>query len=172
LTPRAVLDIALLQIGWWACVLGAAHGRWLVGPVVVLVATALQLATRPAASRRLALGLAALIGGAFADSLQQGFGLLVFAGASGRWLCPLWIAALWWHFGVSTRPALAALRGFPGLAAALGMVAGPLAYAAGARLGAAQLHPRVWPSLLSEGLVWGMAVPLLVRFAWSKGESR
>ena len=50
----------------------------------------------------------------------------------------------------------------PAVVAVLGAVCGPLSYAAGARLGAIELHPNALASLAGIALVWGLAMPALL----------
>ena len=52
---------------------------------------------------------------------------------------PYWILAMWALFATTLNASLGWLHGRPALAGALGMLSGPLAYWAGARLGAIEL---------------------------------
>ena len=185
-------DAALVQLGWWACVLGAARGQFLLGPAVVAVLLAVQTLGLPAAARRRAWRGMLLLGaaGTAIDSLHGALGVLDFRGAAAGWLgvfcaatdsqhgglgqgaspqaevlgalAPLWITALWCQFA-TVLPAFAPLRTRPLVAGLLGAVGGPLAYAGGARLGAAGLHPEPWISLLVIGAVWAVAFPVMLR---------
>jgi hypothetical protein len=78
-------------------------------------------------------------------------------------LAPAWIVALWMAFGASL-PSFADKLGVHRLkiAATLGAVAGPLAYLAGARLGALQLVGSVSLSLLAISAVWAAVMAGLV----------
>lgn len=164
---RGILEFLQLQLGWFACVLGAAEGMYWLGPAVVAILVSLYLlflrisrqGVRSVALMIITLGFL----GTLLDSGQSALGLLSFQGAATSWLSPLWISALWFHFGTAI-PAFHRLLGerFV-LAAALGAVAGPMAYGAGMRLGAANFHPEVWPSLLSTALVWSFALPVSLR---------
>ena len=159
-----LFDAALVQLGWWACVLGAARGDFLLGPAVVTALLAVQTWGLPAAARRQAWRRILLLGaaGTAIDSLQGAFGLLSFRGAPADWLAPLWITALWCHF-TTALPAFAPLRSRPLAAGLLGAAGGSLAYAAGGRLGAAVLHSEPWLSLLVIAMVWGIALPVMLR---------
>lgn len=154
----------LVQLGWWACVLGAARGLFFVGPLIVALLIVIQIGSLPNAARRRACRAALLVGvsGTAADSILTALGLLRLHGSPIPWLAPLWITALWCQFA-TVLPAFSALRSRPILAGMLGAVGGPLAYAGGARLGAAALHAEPWASLLAVGCVWGMALPLMLR---------
>ena len=162
-----ILSFLLLQVGWVACVGGAARGWFFVGPLAVAALLVAYFAfpaffgTRREEWRQdltmiVALGLI----GTAVDSIQSCLGLLTFEGAFHSCLCPLWITALWLHFGTAVRTSFAALATRPWIAALIGALGGPLAYSAGARLGAAALHPQwPWLSLLVIAVVWGMMLP-------------
>jgi len=92
------------------------------------------------------------------DSALAAAGLAAFRGGAGA--STAWMAGLWAAFGVGLTASLRA-------AAAL---AGPLAYRAGAALGALELHgPAAWPAV---ALRWGAGVWLLVRIARSAARGR
>lgn len=162
----AAADFVLFQLVWFAAVAGAGAGRLWIGPLAVAALGAFAAARLPAERRgelaRSALALSAI--GFAVDSAVQGAGLLRFAGAGdGPW-APLWIVAMWAQMAVAL-PALAPLAARPWLAAPLGALGGPLAYAAGVRLGAAELGapaPVVYAALAA---IWGVALPLLARRA-------
>lgn len=163
---RALLNVILFQIGWFACVLGAARGLPWLGPVVVALALGLHLALAHDrfAEARLLAGAALL--GFFLDSAQAAAGLFAFATASTvAWLSPPWMVALWPNFATTLHTSLQWLTGRYGLASALGAVGGPLSYYAGGRLGALSFPAEPLVSLLIIGLVWAIATPLLLKLA-------
>lgn len=158
-----LFDAALVQLGWWACVLAAARGYSLLGPAVVAALLVMQTWGLPNAARRQVWRDVVFLGaaGTAIDSLQAGLGVLDFRGGSAGWLAPLWITALWCQFA-TVLPTFAPLRSRPIVAGLLGAVGGPLAYAGGARLGAAGLHPEPWISLLIVAAVWAVAFPAML----------
>lgn len=164
----AAVDIALFQAAWWLTVLGAATGRPGAGPLVIAAYLALcwWRAPRPSRARLVASALALGATGFAVDSFHAASGLLAFAGGHGP-LAPLWIVSLWAQLA-GAAPALARLADRPLLAAALGAVGGPAAYAAGARVGAAVLAPDPGGPIASLVLTWALALPLAARLArWS-----
>jgi hypothetical protein len=161
-----LLNLSLYQLGWFACVLGAARGHPWSGAFLglVLVAAHVALVRRPSQEIELIL-LAAGIG-AVADSAQAALGVVTFrSGSVVPWLCPPWIVVLWMQFATLLRFSLSWVSGRYLLASMLGIVGGPMAFFAGARLGAAELHPNLAFSLGSFAVVWGVSFPLLVRLA-------
>lgn len=162
---RGLVDALLLQIGWWAAVLGAADGRPWSGSVAVGAALCVHLAIRPAPARTPLLGRASILAaiGTAVDSTLLSLGVLGFPGSDATVLVPVWITALWAQFAVAP-DVFAFLRGRPGIAAGLGAVAGPLAYAGGARLGAAEIAPglETATAVLALGSVWAVVLPALL----------
>jgi hypothetical protein len=103
--------------------------------------------------------------GAVGDSVLIATGAVVLAANPWGPLSPPWMIALWAHFATATAGPLGRLAGRWWLAAAVGAVAGPLAYWAGGRLGALD-----WPRGLLVGVVavaplWALAVPLVLWLA-------
>jgi hypothetical protein len=154
----AIVNFVLFQIGWFACVLGAANGYALEGAMVaaLIVLGHVVHAARPGREALLA-GAAALLGLAFEN-------LLVLAG----WVVPqggvYWLVALWALFATTLNSSLRALQSRPGIAALLGAAGGPLAYYAGERLGALDmLQPATMLAALALG--WALAAPSLLLLA-------
>lgn len=110
----------------------------------------------------LLLVLAAGALGFAADTIQGWLGVFQFtSGYAMEWLAPPWIVVMWMQFGGTLRHCLAWLTSNPRLAAALGLLGGPLAFWAGSRLGAMTFGSPLWRSLLSIALVWALALPTL-----------
>lgn len=162
---KLAINVAAFQAGWFTCVLGAAHGLpWIgVAAAAAVVAWHAFRAQRPA--RELTLIAAAIAVGAIFDS----------ALATSRWVefapqapapdaAPYWILALWALFATTLNVSLGWMRGRPALAAALGLFAGPLAYWAGARLGALEIVKPA-AALVALALGWAVILPLLIALA-------
>jgi len=160
---RLAVNVVGVNAGWFACVLGAAHGLHWLGPVVVAGLLALHLALNRPWQAELPLAAA---GGAFGfvfDSLLIGCGVY----EAERWVLPapltaIWLVALWVNFALVLNVALGWLQGRWALAAALGFVGGPAAYYSGQRLGALRLAPPLWRSLVVLGIAWAVAIPVLL----------
>lgn len=160
---RTLVNLAAIQICWFASVLGAAKGMPWLGPLFACVWLPLHVrAAGPFAGIELKLVLAAGALGYVLDSI------LVLAGAmsfpeQARLGAPstLWMVALWFGFSATLRHSLGWIRGRYVLAAALGAVAGPFAYWGGSRLGAVVLTDTV-PSLAFIAVEWLIAMPLLL----------
>lgn len=157
---RAVISFAGLQVSWFACVLGAAHGYPWIGPVVVVALLAIHVGKQPARVRELfVLGISAVVG-FLVDTAFLRFGVVRIPSVM---LSPPWLVALWPNFMATTarNGLLRSLPGRPLLAGLLGAVGGPLAYDSGARLGAIELGDHRVGALAIVGVVWGVLVPAL-----------
>ncbi len=151
------INFAAFQAGWFACILGAAHGAQWLGPAVVGTFAAVGLFAR---RKRVAfvMRLAAAIPlGFFADTALARLGVLQFETSAS----PLWMTALWPNLATTLDSSLGWLAGKYGLAAGVGAFAGPAAYYAGARLGALQIDESVG-SLAAIAIEWAVSLPLLL----------
>lgn len=161
---RSLAEWAGFQAVWFACALGAAQGLNWPGVAAAALFLLVTLAGRGWSRPLVVAVLASGAFGAVGESLLSATGLLLHAADPAMpGVAPAWIIALWLAFG-ATVPAMQALLG-SGLrrAALVGAVAGPLAYVAGARLGALQFPAGLWPAVAAIGLIWALALPLLMR---------
>lgn len=160
-----VVNLVLYQAGWFACVLGAAHGLPWAGALAAaaIVAVHLALAARPAPELGL-IALAALAGLVFESALAASGWIRFEQGVLLEGTAPYWMVALWAVFATTLNVSLRALREHPGWTALLGAVGAPLAYLAGARLGAMELVATS-AALVAIGLGWALLAPLLMRAA-------
>jgi hypothetical protein len=159
---KTLLNVALFQAGWLACVLGAAAGRAWLGPIVVALVLVVHLVALHHGDEARLVGWSALMG-AVADSLLAASGLVGYAAHPGpSFLAPVWIVAMWANFAITLGHSLSWLAGRPLMAALVGLAGGPLAYAAGARLGAIDVSSG---GLVALALVWAVALPSLTELA-------
>ena len=163
---RGAYDWLAYNAGWCACVLGAANGAAGLGPAAAAPLLAIHLAAAPdrAAETRLVL-----LAGGLGFAADSALGLLgVFRWSEGHsvaGLAPPWILALWMLFAATLRSSLAFLQGRVPLAAALGAVAGPIAYVGGAKLGAMSLGVSAPSASAVLAALWAALLPALVRLA-------
>ncbi len=160
-------NIVSLNIGWFACVLGAAHNMPWLGLIVVPVLVFVHILAIEKTSPLIVLkmGLICLVLGWIVDTVL----ILLRVYEPTRWLLPhpsatIWLLMLWLNFSLSLNESLRWLQYRPVSAAILGMVFGPLAYLAGKRLGALSI-PSLWTGLFWILLVWMVVIPLLSRIA-------
>jgi len=162
---RLAINVLGYQCAWFACVLSAAARRPMIGVVVALTVVLWHLwsASEPRRELRL-VAIAALCGAAFETLLvASGWVHMNPAVLLGR-ATPLWMVALWAAFATTLNVSLRALRPRYLLSALLAAVAAPLAYYAGARLGALQWVNEA-SALLMIALGWALLTPLLMKSA-------
>lgn len=155
-------NIIAFQAGWFACVLGAAHGHelWGIAIAAVIVAWHFASATRPRAEIML-VAIAAAVGIAW-ESLLVALGWIEYPARSlAIGLAPAWMVALWALFATTLNVSLSWLKPRLALAAALGAISGPAAYYGGDRLGALVLAYPVH-ALAALAIGWGMLTPVLL----------
>ena len=163
---RLLGNLVAFQAGWFACVLGAANGRYLLGPAVVAAGVALHLALSEDRRGQALLLAAAAVLGLLVETALSAIGATAPArDAIPSPLPPLWLIALWPNFAAALPVSLRFLRGKTALSAVLGAVAGPGAYYGGARLGALSFPGGDGFGLALLAVVWAVSVPLLVRLS-------
>lgn len=164
---RALLiNLAGFQFGWFACVLGAAHGMPWLGPLVALPVLVRHLRAAAAPGAEAALLLVAALVGLAIDSALVATGRLAFTeGVLLPGFAPYWMVTLWLLFASTFNVSLRWLRERPLFAAGLGAVGGPLAYLAGRGLGAATILEPAWATHLAVAVAYAVATPALLALA-------
>ena len=159
-------NFIFFQLGWFACVLGAANKQvlWAVLGTMAYIAFHVWRLDEPQRSLRLLTG--ALIYGVVVDTLIVHLGYLDFQDPwPSAYLSPVWMWVLWVLVATTINGSLSWLRGRPVLGAVLGAICGPMSYEAGIRMGAG-----AWPpggqtiGFILVGVVWAIAIPLF--FYW------
>jgi len=161
-----LVNVGLYQAGWFACVLGGAHGFPLLGAAIGLGLLLVHLTLCRERGKEIVTVLLAGLTGTIADSIQAFSGVFVFlSGHWSPWAVPLWISVMWLQFGTLFHFALGWLSGRYLLSALLGAFGGPMAFLTGERLGAATFPKGHGFSLLALAIVWAFVLPLLVFIA-------
>ena len=156
-----LLNLALYQVGWFACVLGAAWGHPWAGAGLALTLATVHLALVRDRRREARLMLAAGGLGLALDSLQLNLGLFSYpSGTPLAGLAPPWIVVLWVQFATLLHFGLRWLSGRYALAAVLGLVGAPLSFWGGERMGAIEFASPL--AYLALGCVWALAMPALI----------
>ena len=158
----SLANFILFQVGWFACVLGAANSIPWLGPLVVFVVVAvhLTLAHQPAEEIKLLL-IGLLIGGVW-DSYLVASGWLIYpTGMFSAYVAPYWILAMWVLFLTTLNVSLRWMKNQLILSACLGGLAGPLAYYAGFKLDAVVMNDPLMTSLII-GIGWFFIMPVLM----------
>src|SRR4029079_1492598 len=106
-------NFILYQVGWFACVMGAARGLPWVGVAVAAVVVAWHLARAPRARPEVLLVALTMLAGAVFDTLLARSGWLHFeTGMIVDRTAPYWMLALWAGFrtNLTVSPRLARAR--------------------------------------------------------------
>jgi len=154
-----LFNFVAYQLAWFACVLGAAHDLAWAGTLFAVAVAALHLALRrDPAELRLVVSAAAI--GFLVDSALARAQFVEFASADWTGWAPIWMVSLWMAFATTLNHSLRWLASRPWVAALAGAIGGPLAYLAGAKLGALTLAAPTPALILIAGL-WAVAMGLL-----------
>ncbi|MDH3552484.1 MAG: DUF2878 domain-containing protein [Gammaproteobacteria bacterium] len=160
-----MINFAAFQIGWVSSVIGGAQQMPWLGPLAAVVALTIHFraARRPIEEILLVLSCA-LIGAAF-DSVLVASGWVSYSsGQISSVLAPYWIVTMWMLFATTLNVSMRWLRGKPAIAAAFGLIGGPLAYIAGQKLGGIELSNPI-AALIALGIGWAVMMPILLRLS-------
>ncbi len=164
---KKILNFALFQVGWFAAILAAGHGRPFVALAAGVAAIGITLWLFSAdrmGDLRLLLTVALI--GFCIDTVNLHLGVFSLVGAPlFPRLGPLWLASLWGLLGTTLRGSLSWLNGKYVLGALLGAVAGPLSYVGGVDLGAANMPADRTFSVAVLAVCWAAAMPLFIWLA-------
>lgn len=162
---NVVINFILYQIGWFACVIGAAKQMPWLGVLVVLLIVIWHLIQANQPKRELALLLIVLVIGGTFDQIMLNHHLISYE--SHGWMAkivPVWILALWAEFMTILNVSLRWMRGRWLIAVLFGAIGGPLAYMGAAKLGAVTLN--MMPnSYIALSIGWAILTPLILRLA-------
>lgn len=156
------VNVVLFQIGWFACVLGAAQGQPWIGTVAAAVIVAWHVLRAAQPQQEFNLIVSVVILGALWDSALVMLGWISYtSGTLIAGAAPHWILALWALFATSLNVSMRWLKQRLLWAAVLGAISGPLSYWAAARLGAAQFVEPL-QILVALAVGWAFIMPALM----------
>ncbi len=154
------------QAAWAACILGAANDAPHLGPLVSWPVVMIQLFFNPRWRGETLFLLASVAFGLMLDSLLVWAGFLEFKSEGIHLgIVPLWMVSLWAAFAGTLPRVLSWLSGRPFLAATFGLVGGPLAYYAGAHLGALEFQSDQVGTWFGVGLGYAVYCPVAANLA-------
>lgn len=157
-----LINFISFQIGWFACVLGAAYALPWLGPLLVACLIGWHLLRSHFMSAELCLILLAVIlGGSFDQFLLSMQWISYPASAWPVWLVPGWMLSLWAIFATTLNVSMRWMKKRQFLAVLFGGLGGPLAYVAAEKLGAiTMLAPFHLLATLAVG--WALMMPFLL----------
>lgn len=157
-----LLNILYFQFGWFACVIGAAHGMPWLGPLLAIPIVWWHLRNaRIIRAELLLLAIVTLLGSTF-DQVLLSLGWVEYG--PSNWpssLLPVWMVALWLLFSTTLNVSLRWMHGRTVIALIFGFFGGPLAYIGGTKLGALTwVQPDSLLIALASG--WAFMMPALL----------
>ena len=175
--PSKIVNFALFQCVWFACILGAAKGHPWLGVVVGLVAIIVHLMMSSNAVFELLLCVSCGVLGYIFDSTLLAGDFIRFPTYTHLGpLSPLWMVMLWVCFATTMNVSMSWMKGRYVIACVMGVIAGPLSYLAGVRLGALELGANHNASIIAIAMAWGIAMPVLLLInlqisKWNRGKA-
>ena len=155
---RQWVNFAAFQLAWLVAVWGASVGLWWLGPVAVVAWVSAYSIWQKCARAEAPLWLGAGLLGAMTDSLLVWSGAMAFPESAGPGFPTTpWMVALWINFAAALRHCMGWLCGRFVLATVFGAIGGPLAYLAGSKFGALEIH-----SLPAIVVAWLLVMPGLL----------
>jgi hypothetical protein len=156
-----LINYALYQGGWFACVLGAAWHRPWTGLLVAVTLGVVHLVLSIERSVETRLMLLATAVGVVVETFQIATGTYRFtSGTIVDAAPPLWLLAMWAQFATTFRFSLRGVIARPIRAVVFGALGGPIAFLAGERLGAVTLLPPLTHGLLRLSVSWAVALTI------------
>lgn len=158
-----MLNFLLYQVGWFACVLGAASSRPWLGITIAICLIGIHLYLSTDRSNQVKIMAIAIAVGLVVDSTLLILGVYSFpSGTIVAWLPPLWMTVLWPQFATTFRYCLKWLSKRYVICGCFGFFGAPLAFLGGEQLGAVSFLPPRFAHLLTLGVLWSVAIPLLI----------
>ncbi len=152
------INIGIYQVVWFLCVLLENLGAILALPLLIL-----HLYLSPYKGDDLKLMSKMLFIGCVVDGLLHSNGFISYNVSALP--IPLWLAVIWLALATLPHHSLNWLKGRYFLSAFLGLFAGPLAYWAGVKFGAAHFDKSLISSLVVFALIWAGLLPLCIYIA-------
>ena len=162
---HVLVNLAVFKVAWTAVVVSAAASAPVIGVIAVAIAVGIHLWSNENPDNEIRLLFIAATMGFAWESVLVLAGLLEYS--SGNWvsgLAPYWIVSMWVLFATTLNVGMRWLRRSTAIAAVAGAIGGPLAFFAGASIGAVELvSPAI--ALIAIGFGWAVMLPLLVKLA-------
>lgn len=154
-TIHWLINFSIYQANWCICIIWGNTLSW-----VALLLLAVHLYLTP--YRKADLQLIALVTcmGILLDGILKAIGFFSFT--TDNFPIPFWLIVIWMTLATLPNHSLGWLKDKTFTAGMLGMIAGPLAYWAGTRLGVATFNWKLLPSLLVLGILWSLVWPAIM----------
>ena len=153
------------QVGWFACVLGAANDKELLGMIIALGVIIYHVVTQGDLRKELKLILVALAIGLLWETWVLNLDILRYPShPESLFWAPSWLVMMWALFATTINLSMGWLKGRWILSVFMGAVFGPLAFIGGEKLGAVVFLDSTL-SIITLSVGWGLLMPLLLWIA-------
>ena len=153
------------QVGWFACVLGAANDKELLGIIIALGVIIYHVINQGDSRKELKLVLAATVIGLFWETWVLNLDILRYPShPEALFWAPTWLIMMWALFATTINLTMGWLKGRWVLSVFMGAVFGPLAFIGGEKLGAVVFLDSIL-SIVTLSIGWGLLMPLLLWIA-------
>jgi hypothetical protein len=154
-----LVNFILMQMGWFAAILGAAHHQAWIGTAaaVAIVMQHCFRAEKPMIEIKL-IAVAFVVGFVLDSALASAGWIQFTSGVVIPGLTAHWMLGLWVVFATAMTSTLQWLMKRPPWAMLFGAFGGPLAYLSGAKLGAIQISSEL--AYVAIGMGWAFAMYL------------
>ena len=150
------------QVGWFACVLGAANDKELLGMIIALGVIIYHVVTQGDLRKELKLILVALAIGLLWETWVLNLDILRYPShPETLFWAPSWLVMMWALFATTINLSMGWLKGRWALSVLMGAVFGPLAFIGGEKLGAVVFLDSTL-SIITLSVGWGLLMPLLL----------
>ncbi|MDB2649591.1 DUF2878 domain-containing protein [Porticoccaceae bacterium] len=150
------------QVGWFACVLGAANDKELLGMIIALGVIIYHVVTQGDLRKELKLILVALAIGLLWETWVLNLDILRYPShPESLFWAPSWLVMMWALFATTINLSMGWLKGRWALSVLMGAVFGPLAFIGGEKLGAVVFLDSTL-SIITLSVGWGLLMPLLL----------
>jgi hypothetical protein len=155
---KTAINVILYQLIWFLCVLGGNKGAVAALPLLLV-----HLVTSRTKGADLKMMGFMLFLGLIVDSTLHQVGFFTFTNTG--FPIPLWLMVIWLGLAITPHHSLAWLKYRPLLSAVFGALGGPVAYWAGARLGAASFSWPLLQALPFLAVIWAFIWALVMYFS-------
>jgi hypothetical protein len=153
------------QVGWFACVLGAANDKELLGMIIALGIVIYHVVNQGDSRKELKLVLAATVIGLLWETWVLNLNILRYPShPEALFWAPTWLIMMWALFATTINLSMGWLKGRWMLAVFMGAIFGPLAFVAGEKVGAVVFLDSTL-SMITLAIGWGLLMPLLLWIA-------
>ncbi|MDA7760533.1 DUF2878 domain-containing protein [bacterium] len=153
------------QVGWFACVLGSANDKELLGMIIALGIVIYHVVNQGDSRKELKLVLISLAIGLLWETWVLNLNILRYPShPEALFWAPTWLIMMWALFATTINLSMGWLKGRWLLAMLMGAIFGPLAFVAGEKLGAVVFLDSTL-SIITLAIGWGLLMPLLLWIA-------